>query len=804
MEKIIYSDTLNQTELLRTLAKRGIKTFGLRVMSSYDLALLILSMLGKTEKRKFLSNQEQDFIYYSLLKPNSFADASNIRSAINMFRDTGKGNSFNELEPYLIKSFTKKLNTIKNAFTSYTQYKANSNSCDLYDLFYELSANPTKFEDIEVAYYTDLPYSPAAIQTFNAFFNLKEEEFNKQFNKEKKFPKIEVVKCYGKNNEFSYVLNTIKERGYKLDECLVVLTNSGDVTGLMNRFDLYDIKYTSSIGYPFGQTNVGRLVAKLKAMKNMAYGVDAYRGLFAAPYFNKDNYVSLLGPTSKEKDYVKAIGWLRPNFEEDQRAINPTLFGKDMAKALQKICVDINNSKDAYYQFIKNNVTDDEYNFEALTLLEKYLKICDSYNVPFDVVVNSLLSSTISQHISKNGCIHISSFSQAFSTLREHIFVIGLDSDFPGNPKENYLIYDQEFENMGAYKYKSSNVVMDKERLMNMLINDLSHYVYLSYSFYNVIDTKIANPSSIIYRINSGDIPEFSWGKDKLTLNSDLINDYNQKNAISETPIKVNTSYAYDPKKLLDRAYSPSSFGDFFNNKLAFVFQNIFKIYAEEPDDPYVVINPNDRGTVFHEVMRGFNKKDYKNEQEFVDKGLKLFDDFMAGKPAIVSVSGAKERAVFEKGLRNAFKSDPGNKCVLAEEKIEDCVINGVKFTGTFDRLEQDALGRYILVDYKTGTTLHHTSGDPLSCIQALIYSAMIEQEYKARGYKIVYCEFRYPFANDTVQINYDNINRTKVIELTNQFKDAINTHNFSCLDDNYSYVEKYENLISLTKELKR
>ena len=92
MEKIIYSDTLNQTELLRTLAKRGIKTLGLRVMSSYDLALFILSKLGKSEKRRYLSNQEQDFIYYSLLKPNSFNDASNIRSAINSFRDTGNGN----------------------------------------------------------------------------------------------------------------------------------------------------------------------------------------------------------------------------------------------------------------------------------------------------------------------------------------------------------------------------------------------------------------------------------------------------------------------------------------------------------------------------------------------------------------------------------------------------------------------------------------------------------------------------------------------------------------------------------------
>ena len=803
MEKIIYSDTLNQTELLRTLAKRGIKTLGLRVMSSYDLAVFILSKLGETEKRRYLSNQEQDFIYYSLLKPNSFNDASNIRSAINTFRDTGKGNSYSDIEPFLDKAFTKKLDTIKDAFTKYNQYKADNDLYDLYDLLYELKAFAKKINNMEVSYYKDLPYSMAAIQTFSAFFDLKEEKFIDVFNKEEQTHSPEVVKCYGKNNEFAYVLNIIKERQLNLDECLVVLTNPSDITGLMNRFELYDIPHTSSVGYPFGQTNVGRLVAKLDAMKNMAYGVDAYKGLFAAPYFKKDNYISLLGYANKEKDFIKAVGWLRPSFDDNEITVNQSLFGVSIIKALSKICSDINNGKDKYFEFIKNNVADDKYNFEALQLLEKYLNICHEYQIPFDVVVDSLLSSTISQHISKNGCIHVSSFTQAFSTLREHMFIVGLDSDFPGNPKENYLIYDDEYKAMGADKYISSNIVRDKERLMNMLINDLAHHSYLSYSYYNVIDTKIANPSSIIYHLNSGDIPEFSWEDDKLSLNSNLIDEYS-KNALSDTQTKDNSGYIYNPTDLLNKSYSPSSFGDFFNNKLAFVFQNIFGIYVEEPDDPYVVINPNDKGTVFHEVMKGFNKKAYKNEQEFVDKGLKMFDDFMQSKPAIIAPSQTKERDNFEKGLRIAYQSDPGNTCVLAEEKITDCEINGIKFTGKFDRLEKDATGKYILVDYKTGTSMHHADDDPMSCIQGLIYAAMIEKEYQTKGIKVEYCEFRYPFANGTAKISYDSVNRAKVIQLIDEFKNAINNHDFACLEDEYDYVDKYEHLVSLMKELKR
>ena len=55
---IIYSDTLNETEFLRTLAKLGVKTLGVRVMDSYDLSLFILSKLGKTKKGVYLNNED--------------------------------------------------------------------------------------------------------------------------------------------------------------------------------------------------------------------------------------------------------------------------------------------------------------------------------------------------------------------------------------------------------------------------------------------------------------------------------------------------------------------------------------------------------------------------------------------------------------------------------------------------------------------------------------------------------------------------------------------------------------------------
>lgn len=797
---IIYSDTLNETEFLRTLAKLGVKTLGVRVMDSYDLSLFILSKLGKTKKGVYLNNEEQDFIYYSQLNLQlpCFNDASNLRSAINSFRDTGNGNTYQDLDKYLNKSFTKKANTIKEAFENYTKYKQKNDCYDLYDLLYELDSNPVKIA-ANVIYFDDMPFSPLAVKVFEKFFDLKPKKIYEYLHiKKQELP--EIKKCYGKTNELGYVLNTIVSKNLGLDTCLLVVTDPKDVTGLINRFEQYGVPFSSSLGYPFGQTNVGKMVAKIKSMKSMAYGVDAYRSLFQAAYFNRNNYLLQLSSEKMEKDFIKYLGWLRPSFEESPKTIDRNLYSQNMYDVLQLICNEINNADGKYYEFIEKNTINDDYNFEALSLLRKYLDVSKKYGVAFDDVVDGLLGSTVSQHISNSGAIHISSLSQAFSSLRDNVFVIGLDSSFPGNPKENYLIYDEEYSLMGAdaNKYVSSNIVKDKEKLMTLLIS-VSKNAYLSYSYYSVMDTKEVNPSSVIFKIknDSDEYKEFSYDNDQLSINSALIKAYN-KGSLSKTTITQH-AYPYNPQDLLAREYRPSSFADFFNNKLAFILENIFNISVDEPDDPYVAINANDRGNIFHKAVEWFNKNKV-SEPKFVANGLKIFDEFMEKRPAIIGLTKAKERAAFEKALITMYQSDPGNECIESEKKITNCSINGVLFRGTFDRLEKNVFGKYILVDYKTGTSLKHKNNDPVTCIQGLLYAAMIKAEL---GIDVEYCEFRYPFADDKVQIQNDAINKAELNRCLNEFKDAILNHDFACLDE-YSFVEKYDHLISLIKELKR
>ena len=800
--RIIYSDTLNETEFLRTLAKQGINTLGVRVMNAYDLSLFILSKLGISEKRRYLNNKEQDFVYYTCANTKVFGDASNIRSAINSFRDTFKGNKPEDLDPLLDGNYKEKHDAIISAFKAYFDYKQKNKCYDQYDLLYDLNQNPQKLDD-EIYYFDDLPFSELALSVFKNYFSITVLSFASLL--ETKDNNILGFSCFGKNNEIANVVNKINNK-LKLDQCLVVLVNSNDAVDLTSAFDKFQIPYTSSLGIPFSQTNVGRLILTLKKMEMLDWGIDAYKVLFDAPYFSKDKYTSALSNQYDYDNFLKYTGWLRPSFDKSLINVDESLYQREFAnyqavcEAIQLVCNGINNGS-TFFDFVKNNVVEDDHNFEALQLLKQYQTLCAEYGVGFKDIADALLSSTISKHISKSGAIHICSLEQAFSSIRENVFVIGLDSDFPGNPKENYLIFDEEYLGMGAKQYTSTSVVKKKEALMNLLIKCAKNG-YLSYAYYNTIDTKASNPSSVLMNIPT---TEFTYEDDLLTSNHLAIQNYNDGKL--SKPVNGHSPYAYQNDVLLNKVYSPSKIVDFFDleKRLKFFLEVLFDVFEDEEDDPYSVINAIDKGNLFHRVVMYFDKKKYPLMDAFVNKGLQAFDEFLLKKPPITKEAGEKERELFKKALINFYTTDPGNKCLESEKRLDVQEIEEVKFKGKLDRLEVDKLGNIILVDYKTNSSKpSHEENDPITCIQGLIYAEMVEQQL---GKKVQRVEFRYPFIPTSIQIACNKINMDEMHNLIKQFKDVITNGDFDIITEYgkqvaHKYINKYTHLVSLMKEL--
>ncbi|MBE6141315.1 MAG: PD-(D/E)XK nuclease family protein [Erysipelotrichaceae bacterium] len=787
MERFIYSDVLNQTEYLRSLAKLGIDTFGLRVLNTFDLASYICLKANIKLEGRYIANNEADFILLSECnKDVSYLDAKNICAAINSFRDTGNGNTSKELEPYLDSNFKKKKEVILESFDKYNDYKAINHLYDLYDILYLLIKSDVKL-DKEVIYYKDIPTSEFALKVFNNIFNLKEEVYPfSKLNKD-----IKITKTYGKDNEVEHLFNVINQNKYPLDECLVVLTNGGDLSYLIDYMEKYHLKYTSSIGYPFSRTNVGKLIKTIIDMSNSLYNVDAYKTLFSLSCFNTSKYLDKLTSSYDIKNFIKYAGWLRLGFDRDVSIYKELYSNTEIYNSLMLLKEEYSKG---LLSFIKDNVIEDEYHYEAINILEKYDELCNKYNVNLFDILGVILNSNVHQHISTSGAIHIASLNQAFSSIRRHVFILGLDSSFPGQPTENFLIYDEEYKAMKAYRYISKSLIKEKENLMNLLISS-SEQAYLSYPYFDNVDLKNKNQSSVITSKNVP-IDEFSYTDNVLDKNHHLIDLYNKG---AYTSISLNHNEApYSYEALLDKVYTPSTFENYFSNKVKFILETLFNISLEDKDDPYLLLAPTERGTLFHNIVMYF-EKDKISEEDFIKKGLKMFDDFFLMKPPLIKEALNKEREIFTSKLKEFYKKEPGNRCIYSEKKLVDVEINGLHFEGRFDRLEKTDTNKYILVDYKTGGTVKHIDDDIFTSMQGVIYMKMIELKL---GIKVDRCEFRYPFAdNKAVKVMNTPEIMDELYKKIEVFKDDIKDANFITLDK-ASFIDQYRHLISLIKGL--
>ncbi len=806
-EKIIFSHQFNEAELLRTFSKNNHNTFLTRVLNDLDICLYILSHLGITINKKYINDNDESFIYYKILG-GIFDDAKNIKNAINSFRDSSIINTLDNMDKILLNEYKLKKDTIINAYKAYIEYKNNNNLYDKHDMIEYIINNNLKIKNVNVIYFKEYNISNAFLKMLNNVFdNVNEISISFYFDFKK--PNIEIIKAYGKENEIKNIYNKINELNINLDKCQIILTNPKDIIELISINNIYNIEYTSKIGIPFIASKPAILLKCINDMKKGNYGVDAYKLLFNLDVFNKEEYINIFTENDKlnnykYNDFIKYAGWLRIGFENDT-VINDSLYDKKIAKALNMLYSDM---KLGIVEFIKKYVIDDIYNQIAINKMEDLINYKKKYDIDIDDIslLNSLFNTYIAKEVSKEKALHITTIDSAFESLREYNFIVGLDDEFPGNPKENYLIFDDEYIKLNAINYTSYKLTEFKLNRCLKLI-ELSNNVILSYCYYSLLDLKEKNPSSIIYDLkNEGIIEEeFNYLKDNLLENNKIIEARinNKKAIVNNDHKKIN----YSPDYLLNKHYSPSAIHSFFENKLQFILLHIYGINIDDKDDPFNIIPPNVKGTLVHKFVEGFNKNKI-SEDDFIKNGIKELEKFFEIKPLIIEDSKNKIIEDFKTELTNLYNLEKSDReCVEYEKTIDDVVISGIKFKGTFDRIEKTKNGDYILVDYKTGRDVTHKENDVESCLQGLIYSYMIlhtnNEKIKSKGIRIKRIEFRYTKANLTVGIDYNIDNENKMLEKIEEFKNALINHDFKCLDlENYSYVDKYKKLISLFKEV--
>ena len=802
-EKILFSNNFNQTEYLRTMAKLGHNTFGVRVLNDTEICSYVLEKSGLYIEGDFISSKDSDYIFYHLVG-GDFGDAKNLRSAIDSYRDCVVGDVLKSLDENLTDDFPEKKRLIKAQYQAYTKYKKDNNLYDKIDLINFIISKDIKL-DIEVSYYEEFGISKLFLTMLDKVFK-KVNKISLIDTFPKKEKDIHFLRAFGKPCESDYVFSEIQK--YPIDECQIIVANNSDSLEIVNMMEMLNIPYTSHIGTPVISTKAGTLLNYLFNLENLSFGVDGFKALFSCPYFNVDAFKSMIPETEKNlgrvfSDFIKYAGWLRLNFTE-YRDIYPDLYQKPcIYNMLEKLQDSMINGRDS---FVKEYIVDpsplDNLVIESIRKIEE---ASQKYGFDQKDVLLDYLGSSIDKKVSKSGCLYITDISSALSSLRKHNFIIGLTSDFPGGPKENYLIFDEEYEKTGSDLYLSKEIVKRKEKVLRSLI-DASIDLYLTYPYFELASLEDKNPSSVIFDLYKGDdisqIPEYGFKDMRLDVNKEVykarIN--NLKSHIEKEII----SLTYDKNKILSKKFSPSSFYKYFKEEyyLDFILSNILDIKIDNEDDPYEVIPANEMGTLIHEVMEGFQKNKI-SKIELLNKASDAFDNFLPKKPPMIPSSVAASKEHFLHLVASLYKMDPGNKHIYSERYI-DGSIGDIRFGGMFDRLEQDVLGNYIIVDYKTGRNVEHIENDPVTCLQGLIYAYLIEN-YGVFKVKINRIEFRYPEKEVTISITYSNENKQKMLDMMQEFENSIENQTLfkSFPFDKQKYIDKYLHLFSLMKGAK-
>ena len=808
-EKIIFSNSFNEAELLRTFAKNGINTLGVKVMNEAELCSYILMKNGITIDGVFLPDAEADFVYFKFLG-GKFEDSTNMRKAINSFRDCVIGDALIKMEDTSIISsdFSKKRNMLINSYKYYLNYKKENNYYDRQDMINLIISKKIRVSDVECEYFGEMVISKLLLTMLKNVFNSVKEIYFSKYVKQFEDNIVDIVKTYGKSNELDYVLSYINDNNIELDKCQIVLTKNEDVIETILQAKKYNIDCTSAIGLPFSHTNPGILFTALKELKDMNYGVDGYKKLFNCQAFNKEGFLNIFKDEKgninnyKYNDFIKYAGWLRLRFDSDV-SIKESLYDSDVYTALELLKDSLKNGT---LGFIKDFVIDSKNNKSVIRKMEEYIYAKRRHNVEIDDfdLLSLLLDCAISGKVSDSAKLHISGLDKAFSSVREYNFIIGLDNDYPGNPKENYLIYDMEYEATNSDIYISSVIIDSKLRMINSFIRSCEK-VYLSYPFYSLLDLKEKNPSSIIFdeldkrNKKVEDLRTYGY-VDSSIRNSNILIDAAIKNKKPIIKSKNFSSIEYDKTYLLNKVYSPSEFHEFFNNKVSFVLKNVFSISLDEDEDVYKVISARDFGTLVHKIMEDFEKSKITKEA-FMDKAKNMFDDYLLMRPAIVEVAKDEVEDEFYDIIESLYETDPGATHIKSEDKLSVC-INGINFKGKYDRLECND-GKYVIVDYKTGHSLKHKDEDIETCVQGLIYAYMVEEKMNI---KIDRIEFRYPYLNKTISISYNADNKNELLNKIEEFKDAIDNPLIGFKVDpktDLQYLEKYKTLLSLFLEVK-
>ena len=559
-ETIILAPGAGNSELLRTLAKFGKSTLGLRILSRVELAKYALMKKGISITEEFLTAKEEPSVIYSFLKEidyfkaASFADAESLSSALSTMRSLIPSDEEQVLKTRLASGeFPEKNTAVLEVYERFLDKCSEDDRIDSISFVrraIEEAASADNADYLTLSEYPLMPLDKALIEVVSGG-EYKEISLIDLFGREKKDASdLSFTEGYGRINEVKDILDGIFRNEIPLDKCVIASADTSAYSQVF--YDLacsYDISVTYGSGVPILNSNPARLLKLIYEWKTSGYyGIDTLRRIINSDAFDRKEFTKTLGADDvlsrkDAEELVQMAGSIRLSFDaaENIKRLH------DLKAALNR------EAADARAGGIAKNIKRAEYRLkvyewtaklaEELALgctgfLSKYVLIrtddsgrvitsagridqsavnvitetLDAYmryapDGDIDEIIPEVLAKTVCSENSREGCLHITSIPGAMASMRENLYVCGLSSsEFPGSPAENYLLLDSDLTLLAEEKIAptSENRIRRNVKSLYDLL-DLAYVLdvktHLSYSGYSLSELKEQNPSSVLFSI---------------------------------------------------------------------------------------------------------------------------------------------------------------------------------------------------------------------------------------------------------------------------------------------------------------
>ncbi len=778
LERILIAP--NGTELLRTLARYGISTLGLRIMRPVEFAQFALMRSGIPLAETPVTNDTESALIWHFLpkipyfENASYHDAQNLANALRMLRLQITNDERETIAAALINStFSEKNAALLDVYDRYISALQDKNMIDSIGILrYAVSCvKPLTAECMVLQEYPLSPLEQSVISQISGgnAVTVSLCELLQKAEKPLAMPKL--TEAYGAANEAENVIGTIYREKLPLDQCTVAVADMTYVSLLFELTSRFSIPVTFGCGLPVTLTNPAAVLRDYQNWKTSGHcGIDALRTLLTSNAFDTKQFCEDFGITHLNK-LIETAGAMRlgtdsavnaariENYklsdDRDEALVSQlnkvfVRFGMDCSALIRQYAKIRKNDLGRLDSAAKNKICDTLERFTAMT------------GEPADRLFSDLLGARICAENSREGALHITTVSDALTTLRPNLFVMGLSAElFPGAPTENYLLLDDELATFGENAPASRNLIAKAQLSLSDLLQTaaaLDVRTELSWCGYDTAELKTNNASSVLFSLyqQTGGTDEKAFEKliqhtgyfaQDLSGITEIGTAYLRGEQIAEQlPECAETQPAEGAVPVL----SPSIIERFIECPKKYCYKYVMCIPEPETDNVFDVINPKEFGNLVHEAMKML-KGQYPDEEVFMLNAEQIFARYLTERPPMNQSDAEKVKADFLNTVKNGYDRTVNIRVIESEQDIKMQYGCGISITGRLDALAELPDGTFRVIDYKTGRTVKHERNDTFSCIQVMLYADMLQKSGKTvsggeywylRRNQIVPCEY--------------------------------------------------------------